>query len=318
MSQFQAVALSAAVFVTVVSAQVALARRAKVALTVLLAVVAVLAMAGAAFMTLRAFVGSGDMPSEIVHDLLFANAGFWGIPLLATTIAALLLARRHPKPRASLHWAVTAIAGLLMYPIALQARERFGFDMVNAVQDGPGPRVVVHPTPEERIALARTLPHCSIRPMTIRSGKGWQWEEVKRFAARIPMPAEMRAEPDDEGEPYVRQWEHDRWGIFMLVLNPDAQYSPGFSVSSGRGITTETSCRLQIGSNILPITRSAAAVRRQGGGTVDSVFGASTDIPLSLPDTQIGVGIVAHSRAGRDTLLSILAAMHFADREQTR
>ena len=46
------------------------------------------------------------------------------------------------------------------------------------------------------------------------------------------------------------------------------------------------------------------------------MFTGTTDIPIALPDTQLGVGITARSRAGRDPLLSILAAMKLLGREQ--
>jgi hypothetical protein len=315
---YQAVALSAGVFLTIVSVQVALARHARPIATVAFGVAAVLAMTGVAYASVRASAGTNGLPDDLVLYVLRVSASLYAVVLLATTCAAVWLSRRDPQLRASLHWAMTAAAGLLMYALATHSRF-LQLDIMTAVQDGPGPRVVVHPTPEERIARARTLPGCSIRPLTPRPAKSWRWQEVRRFAARLPMPAEMHEDSDevpDSSE--VHQWEHDRWGTIVLMLDGEAQYSDGFSVSGGQGTATEPPCGLQIGSNIVPVTRSAAAVRRHGGETVDSVFGASTDIPYSLPDTQIGVGIVARTRAGRDTLLSMIAAIRFSGREKRR
>lgn len=48
------------------------------------------------------------------------------------------------------------------------------------------------------------------------------------------------------------------------------------------------------------------------------MFVATTDIPSALPDSQLGIGITAHSRAGRDTLLSILAAFRFVGGSRRR
>ena len=317
MSPYQAIALSAGVFAAVVSGQVALARRGRLVAAASVALVAVLAMAGLSVAIIaHEFADSGSLPAEIVRAVVLTGASFWGIPLLATTLAAVWLARRVPRPRIAMHWAATAAAGLLMYPVTIPVRERFGFDMMNAVDDGTAPRVVTHPTPEERRVIARTLPDCSIPRLTTRTGK-WRWESVSRIAGRLPMPAEMHEESGEPDESDVHQWEHGRWGTLVLVFDTAAQYSAGFSVSGGTGTTTEPSCGLRVGSTVVPIKRSAATVfGRHGGMTSDSAFAASTDIPFALPDTQIGVGIVARSRAGRDTLLSILAAMQVVDRKR--
>ena len=319
MSPFQALALQSGVFLIIVSGQVALARRARPLGVVALGVVAVLAMAGVAFETFRRFSGLNELPAFLIRPLLLASASFNGIVLIGTTSAALWLARRDPKPRPSMHWAMTAVAGLLMYPVAIHARARLGFDMVNAVDDGTGPRAVMHPTPEERMARAHTLPVCSIRVLGPRHAPAWRWQTVRPVAARLPMPVDMHDEPDEvPDDPGIQQWGVERWGNIVLQLDGDAQQSSGFFIGGGTGAVIEPPCALRIGSSLVPVTRTASTVRRRGASATDSMFTATTDVPVALPDTQLGVGITARTRAGRDTLLSILAAIRFIGREQVR
>lgn len=319
MSPFQALGLQAAVLLAVVSGQVALARRARPMGAVALAVLTVLAMAAVAFEMFRRFSGLAELPGFLVRPLLLASASSTGVVLIGTTSAALWLARRDSKPRPLMHWAITALAGLLMYPVAIQTNARLGFDMVNAVDDGTGPRAVIHPTPEERMARARTLPVCSIRALEPRREPAWRWQTVRPIAARLPMPAQMHDEPDEvPDDPGIQQWGLERWGNIVLQLDGDAQQSTGFFIGGGARTVIEPPCALRIGSSLVPVRRTASSVRRRGASAADSMFTATTDVPVALPDTQLGVGITARTRAGRDTLLSILAAIQFIGREQAR
>ena len=133
MFDYQALALSAGVFLTIVSAQVALARRARPLATVVFSVVALLAMTGVAYATVRASTGTSGLPDDLELYILRASASLYAVVLLGTACATLWLARRVPLPRASIHWAMTAAAGLLMYALATQSRF-FQVDIVTAVQ----------------------------------------------------------------------------------------------------------------------------------------------------------------------------------------
>jgi hypothetical protein len=316
---YQAIALSAGVFVTIVTVQVALARRARWIGAVVFAVVVLLAMTGVAYGSIRTAFGPDAASNVVVQEVLRVSASLYGVVLLAITSAALWLARRDHPPRPSSHWVMTAAAGLIVYFVAIQVRSVFAVDIMTATDDGMGPRGVMHPTPEERMARAQTLPACSIRALAPRNKPAWHWQTVRPVAATLPMPAEMHDEPDEvPDDPGIQQWGIERWGTIVLQLDTEAQQSSGFFIGGGPGTTSEPPCALRIGSRLVPITRSASVVRRRGGSGTDSMFTATTDVPIALPDTQLGVGITARTRAGRDTLLAILAAMRFTHRETGR
>jgi hypothetical protein len=312
---YQVVAVSAGTFLTIVSVQVALARRARRIGAIVFAVVALLAMTGVAYASLQLSARPDGLPADITLYVLRVAASLYAVVLLATTTAALLLARRSPLPPAPVHWGMTAAAGLLMY--SLSYKGPFQVDIMNAVQDGPSPGTVMHPTPEERLARARSLPDCAIGAAALTAG--WHWQAVKPAAARLPMPTEMREQPDEvPDDPEIQRWGLERWGDIVLQLDGEAQQSTGFFIGGGAGTETEPPCALRVGPSVVPISRTASVVRRRGASSADSMFTATTDIPIALPDTQLGVGITARTRAGRDTLLSILAAMQVVGREQRR
>lgn len=133
MFDYQAIALSAGVFLTIVTVQVALARRARPLATVVFSVAALLAMMGVAYATVRASTGTSGLPDDLVLYILRVSASLYAVVLLATTCAAVWLARRVPLPRVSIHWAMTAAAGLLIYVLATQS-SFFQVDIVTAVQ----------------------------------------------------------------------------------------------------------------------------------------------------------------------------------------
>jgi hypothetical protein len=313
------IAISATTFLTIVSVQVALARRARQIGTVVSAAIALLVMTGVAYASIRMSArGPDGLPEFLTLYILRVSASLYAVVLLATTCAALWLARRTPMPRTPIHWAMTAAAGLCIYALTTQSGF-FPLELVTATDDGMGTRGVTHPTPEERMARAQTLPACSITALTPPKNPAWRWQTVSPVGAELPMPAAMREEPNEvPDDPGIQQWTLERWGDLVLERDEEAQQSTGFMIGGGAGAVAEPSCALRVGSNVVPVARSASVVRRRGASGTDSMFTATTDVPVTLPDTQLGVGITAHTRAGRDTLLSILAAMRFVDRDSGR
>lgn len=301
------------------SGQVALARRARPIITLIVGVVAVLAMTGVAFASIGGFHGFYGLPDAIARKLLVTSASLYGVIVVAITAAALWLARRNPLPRASAHWAMTAAAGMFICAVAWYAKPVWAFDIMSATDDGAGTHGVMHPTPEERMAIAQTLPPCSPPDLAVPTLPAWRWQTISPVAAQLPMPAEMREEPNEvPDDPDIQQWTLERWGNIVLERDDEAQQSSGFIIGSGAGTVVEPPCALRVGSSLVPVARTASTVRRRGVAGTDSMFTATTDVPVALPDTQLGVGITARTRAGRDTLLSILAAMQFVGREQRR
>jgi hypothetical protein len=177
----------------------------------------------------------------------------------------------------------------------------------------------MHPTPEERVAYARTLPNCPIREIDGGSRPGWRWQMVRPVAAELPMPGGMIEQPDQvPDDPQLQQWGIERWGSLVLMLDAQAQQSTGFFIGSvsDSSSTSEPPCRLAIDSYLSLVRRSSFTVQSHRGIPPESLFVATTDIPFALPDSQLGIGITARSRAGRDTLLSLLGALRFVGRSR--
>ena len=306
--------IQAGVLLAVAAWIVVLARGGRPIGTLAVAVGAALAAAGVAWIAIVRS-GSAELPGFIVRALVIASFVFAAILLTAVSVAALLMARLSSRPRASLHWAMAVGVGLLAWPLAVGARDRIGPEMINAVDDGSGTaHTVMHPTPEERMAFARTLPACSVPTISPVARRGWRWQALRPIAAELPMPAGMKEEPDQvPDDPGVQQWGLSRWGSIEIMLDGNAQLSTGFFIGSAAG-TSEPPCSLRINSHVTLIRRSAFALRGKSGRGPDSMFVATTDIPLALPDSQLGVGITARSRAGRDSLLSLLAAFRLRGR----
>jgi len=266
--------------------------------------------------TISRALGAHGLPTEILGPLLIASVSNVGFALVGPTACALILAHRRPQDRLSTHWAVSVAVGLVLWPVAMLLSPRF--DMINAVQDGESPSSsVMHPTPEERIELARTLPACPFEHIATKIPRGWRWQTVRPVAARLPMPAEMHEPPDQVPDDPLQQWESERWGTIDLMLDGSAQQSTGFVIGGGSAIGggPEASCGLRIGSRLSLVRRAAYARQHTDGTNADSTFVAMTDIPIALPDTQLGVGIIAHTRAARDSLLSVLASIRFVERQ---
>lgn len=307
------------VYLAAVAGMVRCARRGQPGSVVRVATAATLAVPLLSWLGASAMFGMLAFPSELMRSIALVGVSLGAIPLAAAALVAVALARRSDRPHIGAHWLASVVAGLLVLPLAHYVPAALGghTDAVYAVDVGGATRSVMHPTPEERIALARVAPACSTRTLDPARNPGWRWQTVKPVNARLPMPVAMHDHPDEiPNDPALQQWGHDRWGSIDFMLEGEAQQSTGYFIGGGSG-TIEPSCGLRVASMLSLVRRFAFAVQRREGSEVDSMFTATTDIPFALPDTQLGIGISAHTRAGRDTLLSIVAAIVFVDRART-
>jgi hypothetical protein len=187
--------------------------------------------------------------------------------------------------------------------------------MVNAVDDGTGPRAGdASYAGRAHGACAARLPLCSIRVLepddASRRGVG-------RPSVRSLLDCRCRRRcttsptmvPDGPGDPAVGTRAMGKQS--SCSLDGDAQQSSGFFIGGGAGTVIEPPCALRVRSSIVPVTRTASTVASSRSVGSESVFTATTDVPVALPDSQLGVGITARhaSRArhaavdrGRDTV----------------
>jgi hypothetical protein len=161
-------------------------------------------------------------------------------------------------------------------------------------------------TPEERRAIVAALPPCApIAP----APRSWPTVRVTPTPGTIQLPRRLAIGVAEVPTSDEQSWADSTIGDVSLQLERDAGSSSGFMITPGleprRTYVHEGDCAQSFDGRPSRLRREFWVNTSRGN---DTTFVATTDVPLG-GDVQLGAGVIAWSRAGRDSLLSALASM---------
>ena len=161
-------------------------------------------------------------------------------------------------------------------------------------------------TPEERQAIVAALPPCApIAP----APRSWPTVRATPISGTIQLPPRLAIGVAEVPTSDEQSWADSTVGDVSLQLDRSAGASSGFMITPGlkAGMTYvhESDCAQSFDGRLSRLRREFWV---DTSHAKDTVFVATTDVPLG-GDAQLGAGVIAWSRAGRDSLLSALASM---------
>lgn len=164
-----------------------------------------------------------------------------------------------------------------------------------------GPVRIVPHTPQ----LA-TLRPCAALPSAPAT---WVTVPVTAVPGTIRLPRRLADNPAPVPTSAEQSWADSATGDITLQRDDDAGLSSGFMITSdwkpGTTVVDEGSCAQSFDGHLSPLRRTFWVFASH---PADTTFVATTDIPLG-GNRQLGAGVIASTRARRDSLLSALASI---------
>ena len=182
-------------------------------------------------------------------------------------------------------------------------------DLIVAVSGGPP----VLPSPEQVEARLAALMPCSPPDAPPPS---WHRVPLRPLTgASLRAPADAVDRPDEVPDSTVQAWDFPGAGQAIFQLDPFASLSSGFMISPAHAATryvSEGECVAEVAGRRVAI-RQAILARAAGPALAETTFVLTTDVPFA-PDSQLGVGLLAESRRGRESLLAALLRLELPRR----
>jgi hypothetical protein len=161
-------------------------------------------------------------------------------------------------------------------------------------------------TAEDRSAIVAALLPCA--PI-VPAPANWPAVPLTTAQGTIRLPPRLAVAVGEAPTSDWQAWADSTGGQLILQRDPSAGSSSGFMLmpdsKPGMTFVHEGDCAQSFDGRLSRLRRTLWVDATRAS---DTIFIATTDVPLG-GDLQLGAGVIASSRAGRDSLLSALASM---------
>ena len=170
--------------------------------------------------------------------------------------------------------------------------------------------VFIASTPAQRAADVAALPPCG--PIAATPAD-WPVVRLTAVAGTMRLPAPLAGVAEAVPSNAEQSWSDSTLGRIVIQRDDDAGLSSGFMLFLEPGPST---IHVDEGACAHPFDGRLSRVRRTFSTTAshptDTIFIATTDVPLG-GNLQLGAGVMASTRAGRESLLSALASLRLQE-----